>query len=345
MVPDFGRNALIVTGRRSARECGALNDMTSALDRESVAWSVYEDIRPNPTIANVREAAQMARKTGADMIVGIGGGSPMDAAKAVAVLAANDLNDESMFKGPYPVVPLPVIAVPTTAGTGSEVTPYSIITDEKDQTKKNLSHPSLFPKLAFLDAAYTEKLPWETTVNTAMDALSHSIESILSKRSDAMSRMVALESLRYLTPGIGLMDSERGIGIEIREALLLGSMLGGMAIAQTGTTVVHAMGYSLTFFNDVDHGKANGLLLAEYLAYVAPHNTEKIVDILSAMGLETLGDLQKIIRSRVNAPPVLSDEDIALYTEKALMAKSVDNTYPRPTGEEIGRASCRERVS
>jgi alcohol dehydrogenase class IV len=277
----------------------------------------------------------MARKTGADMIVGIGGGSPMDAAKAVAVLAVNDLDDESMFKGPYPVVPLPVIAVPTTAGTGSEVTPYSIITDEKDQTKKNLSHPSLFPKLAFLDAAYTVKIPWQTTVNTAMDALSHSIESILSKRSDAMSQMVALESLRHLTPGIGLMDSEKRIGTEIRESLLLGSMLGGMAIAQTGTTVVHAMGYSLTFFNDVDHGKANGLLLAEYLAYVAPHNPEKIGDILSAMGLETLGDLQAMIRSRVKEPPVLTEGDIALYTEKALMAKSVDNTFPRPTSEDI----------
>lgn len=143
---SWGEKAVIVTGKHSAKACGALKDMCEALDSQSVSWLHYDRILPNPSIENVREAAEMARNEGADMVIGIGGGSPMDAAKAVAVLAVNDLDDDSLFKGPYPVPPLPVIAVPTTAGTGSEVTPYSILTDVKDQTKKNLLHPDLFPK-------------------------------------------------------------------------------------------------------------------------------------------------------------------------------------------------------
>ncbi|RPJ81369.1 MAG: iron-containing alcohol dehydrogenase, partial [Deltaproteobacteria bacterium] len=267
-----GKKALLVTGKTSARISGALEDVCAALSNVSVSWSVYDEIQPNPSIENVRDASEKARSEKADCIIGIGGGSPMDAAKAVAVLAVNDLDDNTLFNGPYGKMPLPVIAVPTTAGTGSEVTPYSILTDMNNKTKKNLSHASLFPKAAFLDATYTEKLPYDVTVNTAIDAFSHSVESILSRKSNVMSTMIALESLRMIGPALGLLDDTRKIDFETREKLLLGSMLAGVAIAQTGTTVVHAMGYSLTFFNNIDHGKANGLLLCEYLNYVHTHN-------------------------------------------------------------------------
>jgi alcohol dehydrogenase class IV len=330
-----GKNALIVTGKTSALISGALEDVCAALSKGSVSWSIYDEIQPNPSIENVRDASEKARSEKADFIIGIGGGSPMDAAKAVAVLAVNDLDDDALFNGPYERTPLPVIAVPTTAGTGSEVTPYSILTDMNNKTKKNLFHESLFPKAAFLDATYTEKLPFEVTVNTAMDAFSHSVESILSRKSNAMSAMIALESLRMLGPALGLLDDTLEIDFQTREKLLLGSMLGGMAIAQTGTTVVHAMGYSLTFFKNIDHGRANGLLLCEYLNYVYSHNLKKMTDILEAMGMKSLEELQVLIKKQIKPLLTLTDEEISLYTEKVLMAKSVEYTVPKPTASDI----------
>jgi alcohol dehydrogenase class IV len=332
---NHGTKALIVTGKSSARISGALDDVCAALTKASVAWAIYDDIRPNPSIENVRDASDLAKTEKSDVIIGIGGGSPMDAAKAVAVLAANDLDDDALFNGMYKKMPLPIIAIPTTAGTGSEVTPYSILTDVADKTKKNLSHPALFPKVAFLDATYTENLPYDVTVNTAIDALSHSIESILSRRANAMSIMVAIESLRMLGPGIRSLDGRRRLDVETREKLLLGSMLGGMAIAQTGTTVVHAMGYSLTFFKDIDHGKANGLLLSEYLDYVASHNVTKIKTIVDAMAMTSLAELQSVIMSQLTPSLTLTDDEILLYTEKTLLAKSVDNTVPKTTDGDI----------
>jgi len=117
--------------------------------------------------------------------------------------------------------------------------------------------------------------------------------------------------------------------------MLLGSMLAGVAIAQTGTTVVHAMGYSLTFFNNIDHGKANGLLLCEYLNYVHTHNLKKMAGILETMGMKSLEELQALIKKQMKPSLTLTDEEISLYTEKALMAKSVENTVPKPTAADI----------
>ena len=331
----YGKKAFIVTGKTSAVRSGAIGDLCEALSRSGVAWIVYDKILPNPTIENVRDAAIQARNFGADVIIGVGGGSPMDAAKAVAVLAPNDLDDEALFRCVYAHEPLPVLAVPTTAGTGSEATPYSILTDVKDKTKKNLSHKALFPRAAFVDPRYTEKIPHALTVNTAIDALSHAVESFLSRKSNAVSAMIALESLHVIGPCLRGIDESRLPDTDIREKLIYAALLAGMAIAQTGTTVVHAMGYSLTFFRNVDHGMANGLLLAEYLRYVTPQNTMKIEQMLNALGMKHPDELEVLIKRLMKPDFVLSDEEIAVYAAKALPAKSVENTVPCPGLEEI----------
>lgn len=331
----WGKKAVIVTGKHSAKACGALKDVCDVLNRQSIPWIHYDGILPNPSIENVREAAAMARTHGADMVIGIGGGSPMDAAKAVAVLIVNDLADEDLFKGPYPVSPLPVIAVPTTAGTGSEVTPYSILTDVKDQTKKNLSHPGLFPKLAFLDARYLEALPREVTVNTALDALSHAVESHLSARNHPMSAMFALESIKELGPCLKHLAGHGTPDPSIREKLLYGSMLAGVAIAQTGTTMVHAMGYSLTFFHHVDHGRANAVLLCEAMRFCHEKNKDKIKVILKLLDVESIQAMQDLFTGLIGKPGTISQDDMDLFTEKAMQTKSIDNTVPKPTARDI----------
>jgi len=169
-----------------------------------------------------------ARAQGVDFIVGIGGSSPLDAAKAIAVLVINDLTDDAHLTPPYPKLPLPIAAVPTTAGTGSEVTPYSILTNDKVQSKSNLSHEGLFPKAAFLDARYTYSLPRNVTVNTALDCLSHLAEGYLAVRATPPSQCLALQGLEMLGPALKALAADPGLPAPAwRDVLLLASTTAG----------------------------------------------------------------------------------------------------------------------
>lgn len=331
----LGKSALIVTGQRSASASGALADVTGVLKDLAIKFEVYNGILPNPDIENVREAAEHAKRMKADMIIGIGGGSPMDAAKSVAMLSVNELDDVSLFSGPYKEWALPVIAIPTTSGTGSEVTPYSILTDNRNMTKKNLCHDSLFPRAALLDPRYTEGLSYEITLNTAVDALSHSVESALSKKATSSSLMVAMESLKALGPCLLNMRPDKPIEPDAREKLLYGSMLAGMAIAQTGTTAVHAMGYCLTFFKGIEHGKANGMLLVEYLRYVKPVNQSTIHHIVSSLGLSNFEELESLIHRLMPPTLCLDEKEMDMFARQAVHAKSVENTNPVPGYADI----------
>ncbi len=331
-----GNRAFIVTGKTSALKSGAQADTEEALSMLSIPYRIYNGVMPNPTVANIRIAASEAKDFKADFIIGIGGGSPMDAAKAVALLAVQDLDDASLFKGPYRD-PLPIIAVPTTAGTGSEVTPYSILTDTKDETKKNLSHESLYPKAAFLDPSYTEMLPFDVTVNTAIDALSHALESFLSVRANAMSTLITLEALRLLGPCLMEIDHARPVSYTVRERLLFASMLAGMAIAQTGTTVVHAMGYALTYHRNIDHGKANGLLITEYMRYIRTHYPENVLRALDAMSFGNVEDLGRVLENLIPWNDSLTESELEMFSQKTLTVKSVVNTKPAPGIADIKR--------
>ncbi len=329
------KKAIIVTGRNSAKINGAENDICRVLATCGIEWDIFDRVEPNPSVENVRKGAMAAKEAKADFVIGIGGGSPMDAAKAIAFLATNDVGDNDLFSSTFENRPLPIIAVPTTAGTGSEVTQYSIITVPEEKTKKNLGDVTLFPEVAFLDAAYMEKLPYDITVNTAVDALSHSVESYLSKRCNNMSSFIALEAMSVLGECLEVLIKKEKISFDIREKLLFASMLGGIAISQTGTTAVHAMGYSLTCMNKIDHGKANGLLLYEFLKFVEPDNSEKIKNIIMALRVNDMNALEALFVKLIGTYKVLSDDDLEQYANLAVSAKSIANTVPEPSYEEI----------
>jgi alcohol dehydrogenase class IV len=198
LLSKIGKKAFLMTGPSSAQKNGSLEDMKQALDSQGIAYQHYNKVKPNPSLQDVREASQVAKEAGADFVIAIGGGSPMDAAKAVAVLTACDVSDEDLLAlREFPAV-LPLVTIPTTSGTGSEVTPYSILTNDSLETKSFLNSHQIYPVLSFLDARYTMALPKSITNATAVDALSHSVEGFLAVRSTAMSRVFALESLRLL---------------------------------------------------------------------------------------------------------------------------------------------------
>lgn len=333
----LGKKALIVTGKNSAKVTGALADVESALSSQGLGYAVFDRVPPNPGFTEVREAAALARKEGCDFIVGIGGGSPLDAAKAIAVLATNDLTDEQLLTPPFFQAPLPIAAIPTTAGTGSEVTQYAILTNDKLQTKSNVSHESVFPKLAFLDARYTLALPRHVTVNTALDALSHLTEGALANRGTPLSFSLALQGLSQLGPCLKFLSANAEAPLEWREKLLLASNVAGMVIAHTGTTAVHALGYSLTYFKDIDHGRANALTLGVYLTYMGERHPEKVGTMLAALGLPDTAAFRALLDSLLGKREHLTDDEVAKFSSIAIGARNIANTPTPPDVREIAR--------
>ena len=297
----LGENALIVTGKSSGKKSGALDDVIAILKNEKIPYHVYDKVENNPEINDMAQGARVARECGCDFIIAIGGGSPLDAAKAIAVYTTNEPKENSdfelydIFNGTYKNKPLPMVAIPTTAGTGSEVTPYSILTLHKERTKKSFTCVDCFFKVAFLDGRYTLNLPLQVARNTAVDAMCHLIEGYTNKKASPSSDYMAIEGLRII--GKHLDKLENGsFDTQSCTELLWASTLGGIVISQTGTTIVHSMGYQLTYFKDIPHGQANGYLLCEYLKRVDKVRVQNCLDALNLKGLDKLKEfLEKIL--------------------------------------------------
>lgn len=330
----YGKKALLITGKHSARVSGAFADVETALSRQSINWEVFDGVGENPTFAQVEAGVALARSFEPDMIIAIGGGSPLDAAKAIAMLAANEMPTAALFDGAYAMPPLPVLAIPLTAGTGSEVTPYAILTDDEKQTKRSFATPENFPKVAFLDARYTATLSEKVTVHTAVDALSHLVEGYLSRRATAPTDALAIAGMAAFAEVIASLKTG-AFSADDREKLLYASLLGGMVIAQTGTTVVHALGYSLTYFRHAPHGQANGLLMGAYLQYILPVCGEKIALLLKTLGLADLDAFSDLMRDLVGDGPLLSAEEVKQFAAIAIQANSIVWTAKTPDEADL----------
>jgi len=334
LIAGMGSKALIVTGAHSAKANGSQDDAITALTQNGQGYAVYDKVTSNPTIACAYDGAAFAKAQGCDFVIAIGGGSPMDAAKAIALLTRQDVPEPSLFSGQYNPDVLPMVHIPTTAGTGSEVTPYAILTNHSAQTKMSLASPLLFPNIALLDARYMSTLSLKVTVNTAIDALSHAVEGMLTVRANVMTDIMAAEAIKNIAFCIGALK-QNALTPDIREKLLYASMLGGMVIANTGTTVVHAMGYPLTYFKDIDHGRANGLLMAAFFGFLQKRVPEKVSEILSLMGFISVEAFKSTMNELIGEKESFADQEFAQFSEIVIKAKNVDNTIIPPSKNDI----------
>ena len=271
----YGDKALIVTGKNSARVSGALTDVTETLDDNGISYILYDKITQNPLLTDCMEAGRLAAAEKCTFIIGIGGGSPLDAAKCAAVFAANpEMDREGLYSLVWPNKPLPLIAVGTTAGTGSEVTKVSVITTPEGR-KKSFHHEDIFPAAAFGDPAYTMSLSPSFTASTGIDALAHAAESYFSRLANDLSRSYAVEGIRLLLPALNKtaeqMQNSRSISeepfltYEERSELYHGSIYAGLAINVTSTCLPHTMGYLLTEQHQIPHGFACAVFLPAFL--------------------------------------------------------------------------------
>jgi alcohol dehydrogenase class IV len=333
LMRSLGKKALIVTGRSSARVNGAYADVVDALTANGQDFALYDKVMSNPTVACAYAGAAVAVSEKCDFVIAIGGGSPMDAAKGIAVLAVNKVAPSDIFSVNV-INALPIAAVPTTAGTGSEVTQYAILTNDAACTKTSISSPELFPRIAFLDAKYTKSLGKDVAINTAVDALSHAVEGMLSARSSPISDALALDGIELISECFEALESGT-LTDSVREKLLLASTLAGMVIANTGTTAVHAMGYSLTYFHDIDHGRANGLTLGYFLEFVSKTEPGLVENILRAMNKKTVADFQKALDMLLGKHEKITAVQIGTYAEKAFNTKNIGNCKVKPSKEEL----------
>ena len=295
-----GTRALIMTGRHSAAANGSLSDIESVLNSGNIPFQVFNEVEENPSTDTVRKAAQIAQGFKADFVIGIGGGSAIDAAKAVALLLLNPSVDaDDLHQVPsHPLDHAPVVAVPTTCGTGSEATPVSIITNHKIQLKKSIPHV-IFPVLALVDGKYLASAKKQLIVNTAVDALAHMVESILNVKSNAFNRMFPEYGLKLWGECKSALLSDAAVDASLYEKLMLTSTIAGMSIAHTSTSVPHGMSYDLTLHAGVPHGPAVGYFLAAYTEVCAKFVPEDVQKVLSLLGLKSVDEFTAMLRKLI----------------------------------------------
>lgn len=312
----LGRKAFLVTGKNSARLSGALNDVLDVLSLHNIGHEIFDEVENNPSLENVAKGTELCKKSGADFVIAIGGGSPLDAAKGIAALSTNEIEAIDLLKNDFENPFLPIIAVPTTSGTGSEVTPYSVLTIPSMNTKRSFMSQWSYPKVAFADPAYTYSLPYNITVDTAFDAFSHLLESYCSLRSTRFNDSVAIEGIIAFAECMkNIADND--MTNNTREKLMYASCLGGIAISHTGTTLIHAMGYSLTYYKGFSHGRANAMLIADYLKISSQAIPEKINKIMEVLGFDNYKEVDDYFSIGNESKPILSDAECAGFAKLA----------------------------
>lgn len=329
-IARLGRRALILTGKYSAKKNGSLMELEKVFQDTETEYIIFDKVEENPSVETILAARDLGVSKGADMCIGLGGGSPMDAAKAVAILLFHsDKGADFLYEKPSRnqvdenghTLSYPVIAIPTTCGTGSEVTGVSVLTRNDLQTKKSLPH-KVYPKLALLDPRYLMYAPYEIIRNTGIDAMSHLIESYINTNATSESKNLVLQGLRLWSRAKDVMLGKRKVGYtkdehignvsdyvrrtsdpdkaaadQVTDLKILGDMLtasniAGKAIAITGTSLPHALSYRLTYQAHIAHGPATGIFQPGFLG----HADEKTRDtLLRAMDFSDINDFKRFL--------------------------------------------------
>ncbi len=330
-ISTYGRYAYIITGRHSSKTNSSLSDTVSALKACGIKYRIFDGIDENPSIENIMKAVAMSDKD-CDFVIGIGGGSALDASKAVAMLMANpEENEDCLYDSGKTLCHLPVVTIPTTCGTGSEITPYSILTIHKKRTKKSLPH-KIYPSLALIDPTYLASASDTIIRNTAIDALGHLIESYINTGATDISQMFCIHALKGWRDIYSIL-TEKKRDYESYEKLMMTSACAGMAISHTGTCLPHGMSYSITYEHNIPHGKAVGVFLGAFVdhASVAMQN-----DILSLCGFDNGESLHDAITNLCGTVSLNEDEvetAITFMSENTAKLKSC----PYPVDKDILR--------
>ena len=328
---------------------GVTKKVTDVLDQTGVAYEIYSEIKPNPTIENVKDGVEACKKAGADCIIAIGGGSSMDTAKAIGIIITNpEYADVRSLEGAVPTKNpcLPIIAVPTTAGTAAEVTINYVITDVEKNRKFVCVDPHDIPVVAIVDPDMMASMPKGLTAATGMDALTHAIEGYITKGAWELSDMFHLKAIEIIAKSLrgAVANTPEG-----REGMALGQYIAGMGFSNVGLGIVHSMAHGLSALYDTPHGVACAIILPTGLEYNKPVAGKRYRAIGKAMqvpGIDAMTDEEaadatiaavKQLSADVGIPAnlngILKEEDVA-FLSKSAYADACCPGNPRDTSEE-----------
>jgi alcohol dehydrogenase len=350
-VKSLGDPVLLVTGRTALKETGILDKVRQILKKENIDFFLYDQVSPEPDTEMVDRGLILARQNKCKVIVGIGGGSAIDVAKAIAGLGVEEdfdsvaeyLEDEGTKR--LNSYGLPFIAIPTTAGTGAEVTRNSVIINRNTRSKRSFRSNYLFARIAIIDPALTLNLPKEITASTGMDTLSHLIEGYISRKSNPLTDVLALKGITLV--GEALIPAyNNGSDLEAREKMCLASLLGGIILTNSGLGIAHGVAAFLGALFEVPHGVANGILLPQAIGFNLSASIHKFKSIATPLGEEIDGlteeeagakallAVERIVRE-LGIPRSLGEFGIKLEDLSELAKKSLTSSSTRGSPRQV----------
>ena len=336
---ELNRMALkkaLVCSDKGLIKVGTTKMVTDVLDEVGFPYEIYSEIKPNPTVTNVQQGVAAFKTSGADCIIAIGGGSSIDTAKGIGIVSNNpEFSDVVSLEGVAPTKhkSVPIIALPTTAGTGAEVTINYVIIDEKRQAKMVCVDPNDIPAIAIIDPELMYSLPKGLTAATGMDALTHAIEGYITKGAWVMSDMYELQAIKMIAENLPIAVDEPSNPVG-REGMALAQYIAAQAFSNVGLGLVHGMAHPMGSLHDIAHGVANALLLPTIMEFNMPTRIEKFGVIAETMGVDTKGmtpeqaaqaavDAVRALSIRVGIPQHLTDLGITEKDIPALAAQAI----------------------
>jgi len=304
-----GAETVLVVTDKGVIAADLLSSVEESLHAAKIAYSIFDKVEPDPRYEIVEDCVKRAKTARAQVLVGIGGGSPMDITKAASVMFTNVGSIDAYFGvNLIPKPGLPTILIPTTAGTGSEVTPIAIFSDEREKLKKGIVSPYLFPAIAILDPELTLCLPSQITAATGMDAFIHAIEAFTSVNATKITDMYCINALELLYVNIRTAFA-KGDNVEARTAMMEGALFAGIAFANAGVGAVHAFAYAIGAEFHIPHGIANTLMLLHVMRFNALGNLQKIAQLAKPFGIQSTGlDNLEIVDKVIAAIDRLADD-------------------------------------
>ncbi len=309
VINRLGKTKALVVTDPGLIKFGVAKMVTDVLDEAGVKYEIFSQVKPNPTVSNVQDGIEAYKKAEADFIIAIGGGSAIDTAKGIGIVINNpEFSDIVSLEGCAPTrhKSVPIVALPTTAGTAAETTINYVIIDEAKQKKMVCVDPNDIPAVAIIDAELMYSLPKGLTAATGMDALTHAIEGYITKGAWSMSDMFEIEAIRMISRHLPIAV-EQPDNAEARNGMAVAQYIAGMAFSNVGLGLVHGMAHPLGSLFDVPHGVANALLLPTIMEYNMPACMDKYPDIARAMGVDTAGmSREEASRAAVEAVKALA---------------------------------------
>ncbi len=332
----MGLKKALVCSDKGLIKVGTTAKVTEVLDGINFPYEIYSEIKPNPTVTNVKQGVEAFKNSGADCIIAIGGGSSMDTAKGIGIVSNNpEFADVVSLEGVAPTKhkSVPIIALPTTAGTGAEVTINYVIIDEERQAKMVCVDPNDIPAVAIVDPELMYSLPKGLTAATGMDALTHAIEGYITKGAWVMSDMYELQAIKMIAENLPIAVEEPTNPVG-REGMALAQYIAAQAFSNVGLGLVHGMAHPMGSLHDIPHGVANALLLPTIMEFNMPKCIEKFGIIAKTMGVNTDGmtaeqaaqaavDAVKALSIRVGIPQTLTELGIKESDIPALAAQAI----------------------